>query len=791
MRYHELSNEKLLIAESELFDERFYINWNGVNSTVDAVDHYLTSGWKLNFDPSPHFSTEFYLKVNDDVRRLSLNPLVHYLKYGRTEGRMPLPTSDRQGGKKPVAKAPDRSEWAHLDQVWRVPSEPRVDVIVPVYKGRGETLRCLYSVLVAQQKTPYRLIVVDDHSPDVELRKALEELAACGWIELHETPINQGFVAACNLGMRLHSNRDVVLLNSDTEVHNDWLDRLRRAALRARRIATATPLSNNAEICSYPRFCKDHQWALEISDAEFDALAAETNAGKDVEIPTGVGFCMYVRRACLDEIGFLDFEKFGAGYGEENDFCRRAIAAGWANILATNIFVRHYGAASFGETKLARVRKAIETVESLHPGYLAEVSAFIRADPARPWREALDMARLARRITPNGAVLFVTHLLGGGTERHVQDLAALLEKNGVAVFFCRPAEDRSQRLRISDPIVGDTPNLPEFDLMGDPRDFVLFLQKLKITHIHIHHLADFHDKASDFLRVAAKNARISYDVTIHDYMSVCPRINFVDNSGVYCGEPPLEVCEICIKRNSSPFGSPAVQPWRDRFARLFGGARRLFVPDPDVAQRMQRYMPGLKFEVRPHLEPVNPAPPPARKTGGGRADRRARTIVLIGAIGPHKGAKLLLDCATLALEAAPDLRFVVVGYTDRDDRLHNLANVSITGRYAEAELHDRLIDLNADIAWLPAVWPETYSYTLSAALAAGILPAAFDFGAIATRLRAIGWGELMPLEFMLHPDQIVERLATMPLREFPAARLPPPPCYDNPLERYYGLGVAD
>jgi hypothetical protein len=85
------------------------------------------------------------------------------------------------------------------------------------------------------------------------------------------------------------------------------------------------------------------------------------------------------------------------------------------------------------------------------------------------------------------------------------------------------------------------------------------------------------------------------------------------------------------------------------------------------------------------------------------------------------------------------------------------------------------------------VWPETYSYTLSAALAAGILPAAFDFGAIASRLRSIGWGELMPLEFMLHPHQIVERLAAMPLRECPAGGLPPPPCYDNPLESYYGL----
>jgi GT2 family glycosyltransferase len=92
---------------------------------------------------------------------------------------------------------------ATLEQVWNAPGEPVVDVIVPIYHGRDETLRCLYSVLAAAQKTPYRLVVVDDHSPDIELRMAMEKLSARGFIELYKTPANQGFVAACNLGMRL------------------------------------------------------------------------------------------------------------------------------------------------------------------------------------------------------------------------------------------------------------------------------------------------------------------------------------------------------------------------------------------------------------------------------------------------------------------------------------------------------------------------------------------------------------------------------------------------------------
>jgi len=128
----------------------------------------------------------------------------------------------------------------------------------------------------------------------------MEKLSARGFIELYKTPTNQGFVAACNLGMRLHRDRDVVLLNSDTEVHNDWLDRLRGAALRTRQVATVTPLSNNAEICSYPRSCKNNQRTLEIGDAELDAMAAGVNAGKTLKSRPASDFaCMRAALASM------------------------------------------------------------------------------------------------------------------------------------------------------------------------------------------------------------------------------------------------------------------------------------------------------------------------------------------------------------------------------------------------------------------------------------------------------------------------------------------------------------
>ena len=218
---------------------------------------------------------------------------------------------------------------------------------MPVYRGEADTLRAIHRVLTRANRTPFELIVIDDCSPEPALSRKLQALAAQGLFTYLRNEHNLGFVDTVNRGMAIHSSRDVLLLNSDTEVFGDWLDRIMGIAGSAPRCGTITPFSNNATICSYPTFAQDNEFALEISYEELDAIAASENAGKIVELPTGVGFCMYIRRACLEEIGLFDTKLFGKGYGEENDFCRRAVKGGWTNAMACEIFVRHTAACLF------------------------------------------------------------------------------------------------------------------------------------------------------------------------------------------------------------------------------------------------------------------------------------------------------------------------------------------------------------------------------------------------------------------------------------------------------------
>ena len=216
---------------------------------------------------------------------------------------------------------------------------------------------------------------------------------ARGQIALERNERNLGFVRSVNRGMALHPDRDVVLLNSDTEVANDWLDRLQRIALSQPDIGTVTPFSNNATICSYPFEGWSGGMPGTLGLAALDALFASVNPGRIVDLPTGVGFCMYIRRACLAEVGSFDAERFGRGYGEENDFCLRAAAAGWRSVLAGDVFVFHEGAVSFSEERAAQTQVATKTLLDLHPEYVRMVREFVARDPLGVLRAAVDGAR--------------------------------------------------------------------------------------------------------------------------------------------------------------------------------------------------------------------------------------------------------------------------------------------------------------------------------------------------------------------------------------------------------------
>jgi GT2 family glycosyltransferase/glycosyltransferase involved in cell wall biosynthesis len=630
----------------------------------------------------------------------------------------------------------------------RAPSRPKrpVAVVLPVHgtgdaANREATLACL-AALDATVPNGTALVIVDDASSDAALVAELVARARRPGTTLIRLRHNLGFCEAANAGLRaawgMRPARDVVLLNSDTIPAPGWVEMLRAAVHAAPDIGTASPLSNDATILSYPRADRRNPMPEDVTAMGRLAAAA---GGAPVAVPTGVGFCLYLRRECLGETGVLRGDLFAQGYGEENDFCRRAAWLGWRHIAVPRAYVAHVGGGSFGAATTALIARNSEAMERLHPGYAASIARWIEADPLAQARRALDAARLAARER-RAAVLLVTHDDGGGVERAVMARAAAIAAEGREALLLRPVllgdGEGETRYRAGfcrlDDAAGAFPNLV-FRVPGDLAALQALLRRRRLAAVEIHHLLG-HDRAVADIAAAM---RVPLTWHAHDYACVCPRVTFSLPDGRYCGEPAeVAACEACIADHGRRDGATmTVAALRAASLAAFS-AGPVVVPSGDVASRLARHLPGISARVaRPEDDGDLPGleRPPAGR----------RRVAVPGAIGPEKGYDVLLACARDAAARNLDLEFAVVGHTQDDVRLMETGRVWVTGRYEEAEGEALLRAQGATLAFIPSTCPETWCFALSLAWRAGLVACAFDLGAQGERIRATGRGFVLPL----------------------------------------------
>ena len=215
----------------------------------------------------------------------------------------------------------------------------------------------------------------------------------------------------------------MVLLNSDTVVAKGWLTRLQRVAYLFDRVGSVTPMSNNAEVCSVPWWFETNCLSRRPSVCEeLDEVASSLGIEGPIELPTGVGFCLYLRRTALDEVGLFDESPFGRGYAEENDLCARMRHAGFMNLFAPNVFVEHVGGSSFSGS--GSLVENLAALTKRWPDYHRSVAEYREADPLSGVNSRFGY-ELVTRFRRGGAMrpLYVLHnrtRVGhkGGTEHH-------------------------------------------------------------------------------------------------------------------------------------------------------------------------------------------------------------------------------------------------------------------------------------------------------------------------------------------------------------------------------------
>lgn len=619
----------------------------------------------------------------------------------------------------------------------REPLPPPVDVIIPVYRGRAETMACIAAVCATVAGRAATILVVDDATPDAELAADLDRLAEQREIQLLRNAENLGFSASVNRAMAINEGHDAVLVNADVVVFGDWLLRLQRLAYSAPKIGSVTPFTDDDSVAHYT-YGRNDAVARAENAAALDAYAAVAHRGASAALPVGVGYCMYVRRQCWRETGPFDAAVFGKGYGEESDWSMRARRRHWKHLLAADVFVHHAGGRSFGERRAALLERCARLLELRHPGYHRRVSRFLKADSLQPWRRSFDVHRLRAQRKP--IVLILTLALPGGVHRFVTERCRHLERQGKLALLLRPRRLGSDAcmLRTVDP---QFPHL-RFEMPAEIGMLRELLTSLPIEAVEFNHFIGLDPRLVD----AALGLGVPYEVYLHDYSWICPRVTLVDETRQYCGEPQaIRHCERCVARNGSDLlESISVRKLRQRSAQWLAAARRIVAPSHDVASRYARYFPGLSVDVEP-LENSVAAPRQWGVSGSGPV-----RVALLGGIGAHKGYQVLRACVRDVIRRGLELEFVVIGYSANDDVLRRTGKVFVTGEYRDGEVSALLRRERPDVVWLPSVWPETWCYTLTHALAAGVPIVAFDIGAIAERLRAAEAGVLLPLGLAAH-----------------------------------------
>ena len=425
----------------------------------------------------------------------------------------------------------------------------KVDIIIPVYNAYKYTEECIKSVLKYTNLKEHRLLLINDKSPDENILPMLKKYQKENEeknIILLENKENEGFVKTVNKGMK-YSNNDVVLLNSDTEVTSNWLEKIIKCAYSNDAIATVTPLTNNGTIASVPNFCVDNELPKNINLEEYAKIIEESSYKRYPEVTTGIGFCMYIKRNVIEEIGFFDDVTFEKGYGEENDFCYRALDYGYINVICDDTFIYHKGTQSFKKENLSKSRAEVidnhtKKLRKKYPIYTNKTDNFLALNPIKDIGENILINTL---LYNKKRILFLVNEwqenmeMTGGTSLHLKDIILGIRDN-TACFVLAPKKEDSSifKLYLYTEHFGKEifSFQTEMNLYGQitytNHSYLEMIETIfdtfQIDILHVHHFL-FH--SFDAIEVAKKR-NVESIITLHDLYMSCPTIKQINKKTV-------------------------------------------------------------------------------------------------------------------------------------------------------------------------------------------------------------------------------------------------------------------
>ncbi|MBA8818992.1 GT2 family glycosyltransferase/glycosyltransferase involved in cell wall biosynthesis [Ochrobactrum sp. P6BSIII] len=620
-----------------------------------------------------------------------------------------------------------------------------ITIVVPVYNAPRDLEICIDRLL---RWTPEyaKILIIDDKSPDPEIGIILDRQKNNARVTILRNEANLGFTKTSNRGILEAGRDDVILLNSDARVTPGWLDGLLMAAASSPRVATVTPMSDRAGAFSAPKIGNDNELPVGVDEIAFAKSFRRTSSGVYPVVPTGNGFCLFIKRACIDEVGNLDSEAFPRGYGEENDFCMRALHAGWKHIIDDRTYVFHDRSKSFGENKHQLLEEGAAVLRERYPEYKASIAVFGSSEKIRIAR---FNGYIAQKKSLDGQislprVMFVISTTTGGTPQTNRDLitgvngsidAWLLRCDRKIIELSHLVDGefkvvRSHRLQTA---------VSPVSHFSAEYDAVVFswLFEFDIDLVHIRHLA-WHSLS---LPTLAKKLGRKTITSFHDYYAISPTIKLLDDEGKFLGET-FTTAGAANRESLWPIDSMPLptgtwlDTWRRKFAKALSASDAFVTTSSHARSLILDKMPELdgdKFFVIPHGRDFREF---LNISQHAHHDSPIR-ILVPGNINTAKGLDVIYSLLDKDTDGKIEFH-VLGGIQDHLGRSHpRLIN---HGRYARESFAAKAAEIKPHLGAVFSIWDETYCHTLTELWSVGLPSIVFDFPTLAERVTDSGCG---------------------------------------------------
>lgn len=221
-----------------------------------------------------------------------------------------------------------------------------VSILIPVFNNSKFTEDCINSIYLTT-KVPIEIIVIDNGSTDDTEDVLLQLKQNCPnnirKFKIIKNKKNRGVISAFNQGINIFIGDYLLLQNNDCLMTPNWLEEMMKVINQESNIGIVGPLTNLFKGKSHPNPQLVYPEYKSLNELNNFAISLRNKQKKLYsEVDYVFGHCMLISRKVIEDIGNFD-TRFGIGYFEEIDYCKRAKDKGYKIVVANHSFIHHFG----------------------------------------------------------------------------------------------------------------------------------------------------------------------------------------------------------------------------------------------------------------------------------------------------------------------------------------------------------------------------------------------------------------------------------------------------------------